>query len=310
MKMRKKLAILGGTLSSIGLLGIYITNRFMYLPKKGDDFIRSRETGSTRLIEEDYDSLPKEEVLIRSQYGYDIKAIFVKPHPHKKFMIFSHGVTENKWNSIKYMNLFIKQGFNAVIYDHRRHGESGGKTTSYGYFEKYDLKAVVDELIRREGDDVFFGIHGESMGAATLLLYAGSVEDRADFYIADCPFSDFGEQLAYRMSVEVKMPAKFLLPLVGGTLKLRQGYTLKDLSPISVVQNIRKPVLFIHSTNDDFILPQMTKDLFEKKQGPKELFLDFRGTHAQSYNDNPEEYEQLIQRFLHQFVLNERDDVS
>ncbi|MCA0147725.1 alpha/beta hydrolase [Rossellomorea vietnamensis] len=308
--MRKKWAILGGTLSSIGLLGVYITNRFMYLPKKGDDFIRARETESTRLIEEEYDSLPKEEVLISSQYGYDIKAVFVKPHSHNKFMIFSHGVTENKWNSIKYMNLFIKQGFNAVIYDHRRHGESGGKTTSYGYFEKYDLKAVVDELIRREGDDVFFGIHGESMGAATLLLYAGSVEDRADFYIADCPFSDFGEQLAYRMSAEVKMPAKFLLPLVDGTLKLRQGYTLKDLSPISVVQNIQKPVLFIHSKNDDFILPQMTKDLFEKKQGPKELFLDFSGTHAQSYNDNPEEYEELIQRFLEQFVLKGKDVVS
>ncbi|MGM0751349.1 MAG: alpha/beta hydrolase [Bacillota bacterium] len=308
--MRKKLAILGGTLSSIGLLGVYITNRFMYLPKKGDDFIRARETESTRLIEEEYDSLPKEEVLIPSRYGYDIKAVFVKPHPHNKFMIFSHGVTENKWNSIKYMNLFLKQGFNAVIYDHRRHGESGGKTTSYGYFEKYDLKAVVDELIRREGEDVFFGIHGESMGAATLLLYAGSVEDRADFYIADCPFSDFGEQLSYRMSVEVKMPARFLLPLVNRTLKLRQGYTLKDLSPISVVQNIQKPVLFIHSKNDDFILPQMTKELFEKKQGPKELFLDFHGTHAQSYNDNPEQYEELIQRFLKQFVLNEKDVVS
>lgn len=308
--MRKKLAILGGTLSSIGLLGVYITNRFMYLPKKGDDFIRARETESTRLIEEEYDSLPKEEVLIPSRYGYDIKAVFVKPHPHNKFMIFSHGVTENKWNSIKYMNLFLKQGFNAVIYDHRRHGESGGKTTSYGYFEKYDLKSVVDELIRREGEDVFFGIHGESMGAATLLLYAGSVEDRADFYIADCPFSDFGEQLSYRMSVEVKMPARFLLPLVNRTLKLRQGYTLKDLSPISVVQNIQKPVLFIHSKNDDFILPQMTKELFEKKQGPKELFLDFHGTHAQSYNDNPEQYEELIQRFLKQFVLNEKDVFS
>ncbi|TMU88316.1 alpha/beta hydrolase [Bacillus sp. BHET2] len=310
MTLRRKLAFLGGTLSSIGLLGVYITHRFMYLPKKGDDFIRSREAESTRLIEKDFDALPKVEALIPSPYGYDIKTIFVKPYPHQKFMVFSHGVTENKWNSIKYMNLFIKQGFNAVIYDHRRHGESGGKTTSYGYFEKNDLKAVVDELIRREGEDVFFGIHGESMGAATMLLYAGGVEDRADFYIADCPFSDFGEQLAYRMGIEVKMPARLLLPLVSGTLKLRQGYTLKDLSPISVVQNIQKPVLFIHSTNDDFILPQMTKDLFDKKQGPKELFLDFQGTHAQSYNDNPEQYEQVIQRFLHQFVLNEKDDVS
>ncbi|WP_328585719.1 alpha/beta hydrolase [Rossellomorea aquimaris] len=260
-----------------------------------------------RLIEEDYASLPKHEVLIPSPYGYDIHAVFVTPYPHNKYMIFSHGVTENKYNSIKYMNLFIKKGFNAVIYDHRRHGESGGKTTSYGYFEKYDLKAVVDELIHRVGDDLFFGIHGESMGAATLLLYAGSVEDRADFYIADCPFSDFGEQLSYRMSLELKMPAKFLLPLVNRTLKLRQGYTLKDLSPLSVIQNIQKPILFIHSSDDDFILPQMTMDLFNKKQGAKELFLDFKGSHAQSYNDNPEQYEEVIQRFLNEWVFKEKE---
>jgi uncharacterized protein len=310
--MKKRSLFLGGVLSALGIggLGYFITNTFMYLPKKDDKLVRSRETGALRLIQEEYDALPKEEVNIPSPYGYHLNAIFVTPHPHKKYMIFAHGVTENKLNSIKYMNLFIKKGFNAIIYDHRRHGESGGKTTSYGYYEKFDLKAVVDELIRRAGNDVFFGIHGESMGAATTLLYGGSVEDRADFYIADCPYSDFGEQLAYRMSAELKMPARFLLPLVNRTLKLREGYSLKDLSPISVIQNIQKPVLFIHSFEDDYILPQMTEELFQKKQGPKMMHLDFRGTHAQSYNEDPEKYEGVVQQFLDEVVNYKKEGAS
>ncbi|MFD2679594.1 alpha/beta hydrolase [Bacillus seohaeanensis] len=300
--MKKWFTVVGGAAVATVGLGYYITSRFMYMRKKEDSLILQRETEALRFNLEEYSALPKQEIMLRSPYGYDIKTIFITANPGKKYMIFCHGVTENKFNSIKYMNLFLKRGFNAVIYDHRRHGESGGKTTSYGYFEKNDLKVVVDELIRLVGDDVFFGIHGESMGASTLLLYAGSVEDRADFYIADCPFSDFGEQLAYRMGIELKIPADWLLPLANTTLKFREGYTLKDISPISVVKNIQKPVLFIHSSEDTFIPPEMTQKLYRKKQGPKELYIDFKGSHAQSYNFNPKQYEQVIDQFLTNFV--------
>lgn len=79
------------------------------------------------------------------------------------------------------MNLFIKKGWNVLIYDHRRHGESGGKTTSYGHYEKFDLQTVVNWLKNEVGESLILGIHGESMGAVTTLLYGGMVEDGADF---------------------------------------------------------------------------------------------------------------------------------
>lgn len=290
----------------LSTIGIYFSNRLMYMRKKKDDFIVERETKAGRFHPEKFENLPKKEVLIPSPFGYDLKTVIVEPYPSNRYMIIAHGVTENKVNSVKYMNLFLERGFNAVIYDHRRHGESGGKTTSFGHYEKFDLKAVVDWLKKTKGPDIQIGIHGESMGAATLLLYAGMLEDGADFYIADCPFSDFKELLAYQIKSGMKLPASLILPLGDLFLRLRQKYSIKNVSPISVIDNIKKPILFIHSQKDDFILPSMSQELFERKKGPKKLYIASNGVHAQSFNENREDYENVIDEFLNEYVFPNR----
>jgi uncharacterized protein len=288
--------------SAIGALGVYFSNRLMYIKKKDHDLIYEREKLAGRFQPMDFEVLPKREVFVTSPYGYPLKVVLAEPHPTSQYVIICHGVTENKTNSIKYMNLFLNRGFNVLIYDHRRHGESGGNTTSYGHYEKFDLKAIVDWLRQEVGPTLLLGIHGESMGAATLLLYAGMIEDGADFYIADCPFSNFKEQLAYRLKAEMKLPPRVFLPLGDLFLKLRDRYSIDEVSPISVIHNIKNPVLFIHSKKDDYILPSMTVDLYEKKIGPKKLYLAENGVHAQSLNENKAEYEQVIGEFLEEFV--------
>ncbi len=272
------------------------------MKKKDDLFIFNREKEAGRLNPDEFDNMPKREILIPSSFGYHLKAVVVEPHDTNQYMIFCHGVTENKLNSVKYMNLFIQRGFNAVIYDHRRHGESGGKTTSYGYYEKFDLKTIVDWLKLDRGPNLLLGIHGESMGAATMLLYAGMLEDGANFYIADCPFSDFREQLAYRLKAEMRLPPKLFLPVADLFIKMRQKYSLRDVAPITVIEHITKPILFIHSKKDDFILPSMTEALYDKKKGPKKLYMAENGVHAQSLNENKEDYEKVIDEFLESYV--------
>ena len=283
-------------------LGFYFTNRLMYMKKKDEELILRREKEAGRYNPDEFDSLPKQGVDIPSPFGYMIKAQLVEPHQTNRYIIISHGVTETKINSIKYANMFLARGFNTLIYDHRRHGESGGKTTSFGHYEKFDLKTVVDWLKKEKGPQLELGIHGESMGAATMLLYAGLLEDGADFYIADCPFSDFKEQLAYLIKKDFKLVPNLLLPLGDALLRLRDKYSIRNVSPISVIENIKHPILFIHSQKDDFILPTMTKDLFEQKKGPKMLFLAANGRHAQSFNENRADYERVIDEFLQKYV--------
>ncbi|MFC0271484.1 alpha/beta hydrolase [Metabacillus herbersteinensis] len=290
-------------LSYVLFIGFFFTNKMMYIKKRTNQEIIDRETTDGHYNQESFDSLEKHAVSVSSQFGYDIKGYLVAPHPTKRYIIICHGVTVNRVNSVKYMNLFIRKGWNVLIYDHRGHGESGGRTTSYGFYEKFDLQSVVDWLKHHVGEDLTLGIHGESMGAVTTLLYGGMVEDGADFYIADCPFSDLETQLLYRLKVEFGIPSFLVLPIARSFLKLRDRYSMKDVSPIAVVDQIKNPILFIHSKNDDYILSTMSEQLFEKKKGSKKIYLAEKGSHAMSYTENREQYEQIIAEFLEEINI-------
>ncbi|WP_088007899.1 alpha/beta hydrolase [Indiicoccus explosivorum] len=300
--MRRLLIAAGAVPAAIGVLftalGLTVSNRVMYIRKKEDEMILQREIAAKRLDEAWFARVPKTEKWVKSPNGYSLKTIFLEPRDTGKYVIISHGVTENKITSIKYARMFERLGFNSVIYDHRRHGESGGGTTSYGHYEKYDLEAVAGALKAHVPDLRTFGIHGESMGAATLLLYAGSVEDAADFYIADSPYSDIAEQILHVMQTTTPLRTRLSVRIGSLFLKMRDGYSLETVSPREAVRAIRKPVLFIHTAGDSFVPPGMSEELHRLKSGDKELRIFRKGGHAQAFNEQPGAYEETVRGFL------------
>ncbi|MCM3610888.1 alpha/beta hydrolase [Planococcus sp. MERTA32b] len=312
--MRKRILQVSAAISSTFTLlatvaGILASNRLMYVKKKDEELILERETSAKRYDEVWYANVKKEERWIESENGYNVHAIFLEPHNTKHYVVICHGVTETKVNSFKYARMFEELGYNSVVYDHRRHGGSGGKTTSFGHYEKFDLKAVVDMLKEHVGPDLVFGIHGESMGAATTLLYAGMRDDAA-FYISDCGYSDISEQVLHVMQTTTPLKTPLALKLAGIFMKLRDGYHISTVSPREAVKLIKQPVLFIHSLPDDFVLPEMSIEMHGIKEGPKALKLFDKGAHAQSFNENPAEYKETVSEFLHEHGINPAGEVS
>ena len=310
---RKKVLIVSSIFTSVisamtAAFGILLTNRLMYIKQKDADFIYDRELKAQRFDESWYNNCRKDELSIDSPNGYPIKGVFLQPLNTTNTIIICHGVTENKINSVKYARMFERLGFNSFVFDHRRHGDSGGKTTSYGYYEKFDLSAVVKAVRTIVGEDALIGIHGESMGAATMLLYAGLIEDSANFYISDCGFSDFEKLLSQIVKKETLLRPKLPVRVADLFLRLRDGYSIRSVTPKQAVTKIKSPVLFIHSLEDDFILPEMTEEMYEAKEEPKMLKLFSIGAHAQSFNQNSHEYEQTIREFLDQYVLVDDDE--
>ena len=296
----------------LSILTWLFSERVLHISTWSLDHILTSEREDHRFSEDWYARLARKPIRIPSPNGYTLAGEYWPvAGGGRGIVILSHGVTVNRNASLKYAQMFQDLGFSALAYEQCRHGESGGEYTTYGYYERYDLKAVLDWTRERFGSDILLGIHGESMGAAIVLQYAGLVEDGADFYISDCAYASIWEQLAYRLRVEMHLPAWPLLPLSAGLCRLRSGFVIQEACPLAAVSHIEKPVLFVHGENDRYIPPDASVRLYEAKtNGPRDLLLVPGARHAQAQPVAPGQYKQTVIEFLDQYVPDWRTYVK
>ncbi|GFP78510.1 alpha/beta hydrolase [Clostridium fungisolvens] len=274
-------------------------SRIVVLPtvKKYDDTL-SAELDAGNIKDYILNELEKEEIYIPSTFGYKLHGFFFPNNNSKKVIIFAHGITWSLYGSMKYMDIFIKRGFAVLIYDHRNHGLSGGNDTSFGYYEKHDLKTCTDWVIDRVGSSTIIGVHGESMGGGTVLQYI-SMDPRVKFCIDDCGYSDTTELFKHRLKNDFKLLKQLpLIPLASIATKITKGWSFNDVSPIKTISKINTPILFIHGEKDDYVPTKMSHDLYSLKSGFKDIYIAPGADHAQAYTSNPEEYEKRVDKFL------------
>jgi fermentation-respiration switch protein FrsA (DUF1100 family) len=292
------LYLLLAVLFLLAAAGFYFSRKVIYIPLKKIEKILEYESQDPSFDMEWYERLNKEDVSVSSPFGYTISGTFIRNDKSDgRTVIFCHGVTVSRMSMIKYTSMYYKRGWNLFLYDHRRHGKSGGKTTTYGYFEKHDLKAVVDYIRNKAGDSAIIGIHGVSMGAATLLQYAG-MEDKADFYIADCPYSNLWELLAYLLKRDYHLPPFPLMQIADLFIRLQAKFGIKSVNPYSDTKNINNPVLFIHGEADYYVPASMSVEMRKAKKGPGELYIVPGAGHAEAMREDPKAYENAIFSFL------------
>ena len=243
-------------------------------------------------------SLNYQDVKVSSPFGYDLSGRYFA-NKSSKAVVLCHGINCTMFQSLKYAELFYDMGFSVLIYDQRNHGDSGGDFTSYGYFEKYDLKACIDYLCGLNGGYGVIGVHGESMGAA-VALQTLNIDNRISFCIADCPFSDLEEMLALRLHDKYGLAPFPFMNLVEFLLNLLGKFDVHKVSPIKDMFSCNTPVLFVHGTADSLIPCSMSVDMYNSvpDKTVKELFLVKDARHTESIVKDKEGYGEAVRSFL------------
>lgn len=254
-----------------------------------------------------YQAMIKTEFEIDSDYGYKLSCemleteLSLKENP-KKIVVICHGYASAKCACIKYAQIYLELGFTAILYDHRNHGMSGKAFTTMGYYEKHDLKKVIDWCFEQYTKECQVITHGESMGGATVLLHVG-IDDRVKCVISDCAYSDLKSLLKHQLKRYYHLP-RFLIPFVNVCTFFRAGFWYKQVCPIEVVGKSNKPILFIHGMSDNFVPTEMAKKMYERKLDKKVLFLVADAKHAQSCIVDPQGYKNIVAEFLNKYFYS------
>jgi pimeloyl-ACP methyl ester carboxylesterase len=176
------------------------------------------------------------------------------PNPSPKTAIILHGYSDAKVGGIAWAPLLRSFGFNILAVDLRAHGESQGKYTTAGYFERHDISQLINQLKSSRPDEtrelLLFGI---SLGAA---IAAATAELRDDLWavVLESPYANF-KNAAFYQGDRLGTPGRFFQKTAFRLGELLSHADFDAVAPTKTIPHIRCPLLVIQSGDDPFLSP-------------------------------------------------------
>jgi pimeloyl-ACP methyl ester carboxylesterase len=206
-------------------------------------------------------------------------------------VVYLHGVADNRSSAVGVIEWLTQRGFDVVAYDSRAHGQSDGTVCTYGFYEKRDLRNVIDTL--PPGPVL---VMGNSLGAAVALQGAAG-DERITGVIAAEAFSDL-------RTIAIERAPRYLPgPVIArafGVAEEHGHFDVASVSPAAAAALLRIPVLLIHGADDVDTPPEHSQRILSALKGPKQLVLVPRAGHNQSLS-NPLAWDE-IDRWLSRVI--------
>lgn len=300
----------------VNLSGIYIGG-IVYntaVAHEGNKTINAPDYLKTLTDQKKYKDIQKQDITINSVYGYRLRGLYIKnPNPTNDTIILLHDYDGNSCDSINYAEMYLDKGFNILLYDSRAHGKSGGKDTSYGYYEKDDLENWVGWVCIKNKQEGLIGVHGDGMGAVVALEHAKKYQskERIDFYVVDSPFGDLKQffinkvipnkllnnTILKKIPIINKMFSNIICFYTNMVTSTKSNFKLSKVSPINNISTLTVPIIFICNNQDSFY-KNANEAMFKEKTGMKELYSASVNDNSNIYNTNKDEYTQKVYNFI------------
>lgn len=246
--------------------------------------------------------VPYQKVSIISRDGLPLCGKYYEAAEGAPIVIMFHGYRSSAIrDGIGIFRFCQEEGYNILLVDQRAHGESGGKTITFGVKERYDCLDWVNHVAAHFGKETKIIIMGLSMGAATVLMATDlGLPENVKGVIGDCGFSTPKDILCSTMrSMKLPVGPTYFFAKMGA--RLFGGFDLEGASAKESLAKCKIPVLLIHGEADKIVPCHMSYENYEACASEKDILTVPEADHAMSYFFNREEYTKRVKGFMKKY---------
>ncbi|MBQ3331054.1 MAG: alpha/beta hydrolase [Ruminococcus sp.] len=219
-------------------------------------------------------------------FGSDISVIIIA------------GRMESLLYSYYFAEPYRRLGYNILVIDNRAHGLSEGRFLSLGFKEYRDILRW-GELLHDRFHQKSIVLHGICIGSS-VGLFALCAPECPEYFkgmVAEGMYTTFCDSFVNHLidGSHKKEPATFF---VMHYIKLFTGADVVHDGPLYRIDQLRKPILFIHSREDVFSLPEEVQRVYDRCQSEKKLVWFDKGAHSRVRINAPERYDETVIDFF------------
>lgn len=270
----------------------------------------SRQYQSVKSITEqlvsEVKSLKYEQIYITSRDGLRLAAKYYHMADGAPLHIQFHGYRGSAYRDFCGGNKLARDmGHNTLLVDQRAHGDSQGHTISFGIKERFDCLDWINYASDRFGKNQKIIISGLSMGASTVLMAANEdLPENVVGIIADCPYSS-PREIIMKVCKDMGFPPKISFPFVYLGALIFGGFNLTECDAVSAVRKSTIPILILHGESDDFVPPQMSKNIALANPKKVRLLTFADAGHGLSFLISTERYTRETVDFINNVTKNQ-----
>lgn len=239
----------------------------------------------------------------RSGQPLDLAAWWI-PHPRAegRTIVLIHGYADAKVGSIAWAPALHATGLNLLALDLRAHGESGGRYSTAGYFERHDVDQAINQLqSQRPQDAKKVALFGASMGAAVAAATA-CVRGDVVGVVMECPYRDYATA-ARRHATGQGFPAGLLQGAATRLAELFSGANFAEVAPVRLIPQVPCPLMLIQACDDFYVSPEDAAALVNAAESrPAEsstvIWRIDAATHLRGMCLEPLAYQKRLEEFL------------